>query len=278
MIVTAAELLHRLPEGRLAPVDVRPEADWRAATLPGAASLDVYDYFIPESSEAGIAGMAAGARAAFGRLGLDGGRIPVFFEQATGMRSPRGLWFHELAGFTGGLILDGGVDAWLAAGGALMPGEGTLDAIRQSDAPATDSAKGFRRDLVASTEEVLHPEASGVTILDVRRRSEFEGTFVHACCARPGRIPHAHFAFFEDMLADGRYRPAEEIRALAEAAGLSPEQDIVTYCHRGARAATALYGLRLAGFGKVRIYTGSWHEWAGNPALPAEIGPCEAAG
>ncbi|MNL77581.1 Thiosulfate sulfurtransferase [compost metagenome] len=77
------------------------------------------------------------------------------------------------------------------------------------------------------------------------------------------------------MLKDGKYRPAEEIRRIAEAAGLSPDREIITYCHRGARAATALYGLKLAGFDKLKIYVGSWHEWAGNAALPIEIGPAE---
>lgn len=267
MIITAAELIEKLAEGRLVPVDVRPERAWREATIPGAISLNVYDYFIPESDEAGIAGMAAGAREAFDRLGLGSDHIPVFFEEQTGMISPRGLWFYELVGFEGGLILDGGIDAWQAAGGEVAPGTGTADAIQQSD-----SEVAFHRELVASTDEVLQHEAD---VFDVRRRTEFEGTFLHPCCARPGRIPHAHFGFYEDMLKDGKYRPAEEIREIAEKAGLSPDREIITYCHRGARAATALYGLRLAGFDKVKIYVGSWHEWAGNAALPLEIGAAE---
>ncbi|WP_205909055.1 sulfurtransferase [Neorhizobium lilium] len=268
MIITAAELINGLPEGRFVPVDVRPESAWREATIPGAVSLNVYDYFIPESDEAGITGMAAGAREAFERLGFGEDRIPVFFEEQTGMISPRGLWFYELVGLKGGLILDGGISAFKDAGGETTTGVGTADAIRQSD------SKGvvFDRELVASTDEVLRHEAE---IFDVRRASEFQGIFAHPCCARPGRIPHAHFAFYEDFLMDGKYRPASEIRAIAEKAGLSPEHDIITYCHRGARAATALYGLRLAGFDSVKIYVGSWHEWAGNAALPIEIGPAE---
>lgn len=267
MIITAAELIRKLPEGRLVPVDVRPEAAWREATIPGAISLNVYDYFIPESDEVGIAGMAAGAREAFDRLGLGKDRLPVFFEEQTGMISPRGLWFYELVGLQGGLILDGGIEAWKAAGGDIAPGSGTPDAIRQSD-----GAVAFRRELVASTDEVLRHDAD---IFDVRRRTEFEGTFLHPCCARAGRIPHSHFAFYEDMLKDGQYRPADEIRDIAENAGLSPDREIITYCHRGARAATALYGLKLAGYDKVKIYVGSWHEWAGNAALPLEIGPAQ---
>jgi thiosulfate/3-mercaptopyruvate sulfurtransferase len=271
MIITAEELLKVLPQGQLVPVDVRPEAAWREKTLPGAINLNVYDYFIPQSDETGIRGMAAGAREAFERLGIGQGRVPVFFEEQTGMISPRGLWFHELAGFDGGLVLDGGIQAWEAIGGEVAPATGATDAIRQSDT----SPNGFRRALVASTDEVLGHSDRNTEIFDVRRQSEFEGTFVHPCCARPGRIPHSHFAFYEDMLRDGKYRPASEIREIAKAAGLTPDRQIITYCHRGARAATALYGLRLAGFDKVKIYTGSWHEWAGNAALPIEIGPAE---
>lgn len=271
MIITAAELVTQLPNDRLVPVDVRAEADFRKGTLPGAVSLNVYDYFIPDSDEAGIAGMAAGARAAFDRLGLGADRIPIFFEEQTGMISPRGLWFFELVGFNTGLILDGGIQAWKAAGGEIAPGTGAVDAVTQSKTGSVD----FRRALVASTDDVLNHADHAADIFDVRRRSEFEGTFVHPCCARPGRIPHSHFAFYEDMLRDGKYRPAAEIREIAAQAGLSPDREIITYCHRGARAATALYALRLAGFDKVRIYTGSWHEWAGKQALPIEIGPAE---
>jgi thiosulfate/3-mercaptopyruvate sulfurtransferase len=271
MIITAAEFITMLSQGKAVPVDVRPEAVWREATIPGAVSLNVYDYFIPQSDEAGITGMAAGAREAVDRLGLNGDRVPVFFEEQTGMISPRGLWFYELIGRKGGLILDGGIKAWKDAGGETASGIGLPDAIVQSSAENV----GFERGLVASTQDVLDHDANNADIFDVRRKTEFEGTFVHPCCARPGRIPHSHFAFFEDVLKDGKYRPADEIRRIAEEAGLSSDREIITYCHRGARAATALYGLKLAGFDKLKIYVGSWHEWAGDSALPIEIGPAE---
>jgi thiosulfate/3-mercaptopyruvate sulfurtransferase len=272
-LISATELLHRLGEDGLVLVDVRPEADWRASTLPGAVSLNVYDYFIPESDEAGIAGMAAGTLAAFEALSIDSAKTTVFFESQTGMISPRGLWFHELVRLEGGLILDGGYQAWIAAGGSVAPGEGTPAAITQS--PIALPKEQFRRGIVASTAEILDHDPSSTDIFDARRLTEFEGTFVHPCCARPGRIPDAKFMFFEDMLIDGHYRPAEEIRARALEAGLLPDHAIISYCHRGARAATALYGLRLAGFTDVRIFVGSWHEWSGNSALPLHIGPCE---
>jgi thiosulfate/3-mercaptopyruvate sulfurtransferase len=250
-------------------VDTRPVTDWRTGTIPGAINLDVYEYFIARSDEEGIADMVRAAASAWALAALDQGRDVVFFEEATGMRSPRGLWFHEMLGHHHGAILDGGIAAWRAAGGILQPGTGPTLAV---SAGATGVVPSFRREFVVSTAEVLAGTGRDFDLLDVRRRSEFDGSFVHACCARGGRIPGAKFLFYEDMLEDGRYRSASEIRAMAEAATLSPRRRIVTYCHRGARAATALYGLRRAGFGDIRIYVGSWHEWAGDPVLPLHSG------
>ncbi|WP_342235224.1 rhodanese-like domain-containing protein [Inquilinus sp. OTU3971] len=269
--IGAAELRHRLATGeRMILADVRPEAEWRRATIPGAVGLNVYDYFIPQSDRVGIAAMADAAAGAFVAAGVDGSVPVVHFEQATGMISPRGLWFQEFLGLPGGLILDGGIDAWIAAGGPTQPGTGPALAVTAGAALPEPPAP--RLDLVATIDEVAWLDPGRATLLDVRRRSEHEGSFVHPCCARPGRIPHSAFLFWEDLLADGRYRPAAEIAVLAAAAGLSPDRKMITYCHRGARAATALYGLRLAGYRDVAVFVGSWHEWAARMDLPINVG------
>jgi thiosulfate/3-mercaptopyruvate sulfurtransferase len=262
--IDAPTLLDRIGEPGLVLVDVRPISEWGAGTIPGALSLDVYDYFISRSDEAGIDAMARAASRALRGLSLDRARTIVFFEAQTGMISPRGLWFHEFLGLEGGLILDGGIDAWKAAGGSVAPGSGACEAI---DPRRLAGATPLRRGLVASIDEVEDCPRAGIDLLDVRRHSEFEGTFVHPCCARPGRIPDAKFLFWEDFLEHGRYRHADAIGQRAQAAGLSKARPIITYCHRGARAATALYGLRLAGF-EALVFVGSWHEWAGDVARP----------
>lgn len=250
-------------------VDTRPREDWERETIPGATCLNVYDYFIAHSDENGIASMVAGARRAFEQLGLDRAPLVVFFEEQTGMRSPRGLWFHELCGLDGGRILDGGLAAWQAAGGSAPAGTGFTGRIDDGD-PVQVGV--FRRELVAANAELLEPRVPELHILDARRPAEWDGSYVHACCARAGRIPGAKLLFYEDLLQDGRYRSSDEIRRIAKAAGFAPDQRIVTYCHRGARAATALYGLRSAGFDNIAIHPGSWHEWAGETDLPAVEG------
>jgi thiosulfate/3-mercaptopyruvate sulfurtransferase len=59
--------------------------------------------------------------------------------------------------------------------------------------------------------------------------------------------------------------------AVLKETGLSKNRSVVvTYCHRGARAAAAYYALRSLGYGNVRNYVGSWHEWSARRNLPVE--------
>lgn len=268
--ISANALRARLGEPGLLLVDTRDAADWRAATLPGAVRLDVYRYFIPASDAAGRADLERAAWAGLAAVGADTARTVVFFEAGTGMVSPRGLWFHRFAGLDGGLVLDGGFGAWVAAGGPVAPGTAAEAAIATGIGDTLPPAP--RRDLFAGVDDVT-ARAPGTVLLDVRRPSEHDGSFVHPCCARAGRIPGSVLLFYEDLLVDGRYRPAAEIAARARAVGLTPETPVVVYCHRGARAATALFGLRLAGFAeRGSVFVGSWHEWAERRDLPILLG------
>jgi thiosulfate/3-mercaptopyruvate sulfurtransferase len=250
-------------------VDVRSIEAWRGATIPGALQLNVYDYFIPSSDEAGFADIESAIAAAMAESGIDKAKTVVFFEEKTGMVSPRALWFHEFAGLTGGYVLDGGIQAWLAAGGLATGGRGSPHAI--ASRPDLPKVAPMRRELIASIEDVLHPGAA-VDIFDVRRPTEFSGSFAHDCCSRAGHVPGAKFMFYEEVLAGGHYKSPTEMGRLFAEAGLSAERTIITYCHRGARAATAYVGLREAGYSDVRIFVGSWHEWASRADLPLVMG------
>ena len=66
------------------------------------------------------------------------------------------------------------------------------------------------------------------------------------------------------------FLPADKIRALCAQAGLYPEDDIIVYCFKGARASNTLLALKIAGFERVRNYYGSWNEWSRDPSLPAD--------
>ncbi len=110
-------------------------------------------------------------------------------------------------------------------------------------------------------------------ILDVRSQGEFAGTEKRDCDERYGRIRGAEWLEWTNFLHDGeRLRNRSEMASLLKEQSLAKNKEIVTYCHRGARAAAAFYALRSLGFENVRNYIGSWHEWSARKKLPVEPG------
>jgi thiosulfate/3-mercaptopyruvate sulfurtransferase len=63
-------------------------------------------------------------------------------------------------------------------------------------------------------------------------------------------------------------KPLEELRAIFERRGATPDKDIVVYCNTGFRSAHAYLALRLLNFPRVRNYVGSWQEWGNRDGLP----------
>ena len=101
-----------------------------------------------------------------------------------------------------------------------------------------------------------------VRVLDVRGRSEFDGSLGKSCDPRQGHIPGARHVEISRLMQLTR----EEIQA---ALGLEPGDEVVAYCHSGSRSAVATQMLRALGY-DARNYVGSWHEWSRHDDLPIE--------
>ena len=115
--------------------------------------------------------------------------------------------------------------------------------------------------------EELSVRLGEVPVLDVRTRSEFDGSAGQPCDPRQGHIPGARNVDISHLVQLGR----EEIET---ALGLAPGDEVVAYCHSGARSAIATQLLRGLGY-VARNYVGSWHEWSRHDELPvAGEEPC----
>jgi thiosulfate/3-mercaptopyruvate sulfurtransferase len=156
--------------------------------------------------------------------------------------------------------------------------EGGFQAWRNSHAPvekglAKADQKSFKIRLVsrllATADEIR--SARSAAILDVRSEGEFTGKGGRDCDKRRGRIPRAGWLEWSQFLHDGkRFKTRPEMASTLKEKGLNKKRAIVTYCHRGARAAAAFYALRSLGYGNVKNYIGSWHEWSARKNLPVE--------
>jgi thiosulfate/3-mercaptopyruvate sulfurtransferase len=198
----------------------------------------------------------------FNLRGVDANTPVLVYDEHTGMRAARAFWFLEYFGHPHVQVLDGGFGAWTRAG---------LPVTRDAAPPPKSSWAGVPQPHTIATwcdvkERLGRPD---VVILDTRSDAEYEGTMVRA--KRGGRIPGAvHVEWARNLTPDGGFKSAAELRAMYEAAGVTPDKEVVTYCQGGYRAAHGYLALRLLGYPRVRNYTGSWKEWGDREDLPIE--------
>ena len=83
----------------------------------------------------------------------------------------------------------------------------------------------------------------------------------------PGAV---HLEWTHNLTSDPskRWKSADELKAMFEAAGVTPDKEIVTVCQGGIRAAQAFFTLNLLGYDKVRNYDGSFSDWGNRDDTP----------
>jgi thiosulfate/3-mercaptopyruvate sulfurtransferase len=184
-------------------------------------------------------------------------------DQQSGLRAARAFWFLEYFGHQNVRVLDGGVDAWHRAGLPLSTNPEPPVGVEWQESP--------RRELLATWRDVVDRLGNpNVLLLDTRTKDEYTGRLVRA--RRGGAMPDAvHIEWTRNLDDHGAFRPASELRALYEAAGVTPDREVVTYCQGAYRAAHSYLALRLLGYPRVRVYLGSWKEWGDRDQTPVVI-------
>ena len=202
--------------------------------------------------------------ATLARLGVTTERAVVVYDAQGGMYAARAWWMLLWAGHRAVSVLDGGLAAWKAAGGAVDSGV-VAPVAAPSPYPLAES-------LVPSVDaEALHRALGRVTLVDARAGERYRGE-VEPLDKRAGHIPGARSRFFKDNLdAQGRFKPADQLRATFAAFGVEPRQ-VVHQCGSGVTACHNLLAMEVAGLKGSSLYPGSWSEWSSDPERPVAIG------
>ncbi|MFD8884889.1 sulfurtransferase [Streptomyces erythrochromogenes] len=272
-ILSAAELRNELAGARppvlldvrwqLGGPDQRPA--YEAGHLPGAVYVDL------DRELAGPAG--SGGRhplpdpeafgAAMRRAGVPADAPVVVYDGAQGWAAARAWWLLRWTGHPNVRVLDGGLAAWTAAGGELtaervIPVEG--------DFKPTPGALGL---LDADAAALRAREG---VLLDARAGERYRGE-VEPIDPVGGHIPGALSApTTENVGPDGRFLPADALRARFEALGASEGTPVGVYCGSGVSGAHEVLALKVAGIDS-DLYAGSWSHWCADPARPVATGP-----
>ncbi len=246
--------------------DDRGREKYLAGHLPGAVYVDLETELAdPPDPSLGRHPMPSLQRlqAAARRWGIGSGRPVVAYDDAGGLAAARAWWLLRWGGLTDVRLLDGGLAAWLRAGGALEAGEVVP--------PAGDvvlTAGGLP--VVEADDAAALPGRGGV-LLDARAAERYRGE-VEPVDPRAGHVPGATSAPTTANLAgDGTFLPAEDLAARFAALGVRPDTDVGVYCGSGVTAAHEVAALAVAGI-EAALWPGSWSQWSADPDRPVATG------
>lgn len=273
VLVAAGELLTADPRPVLLDVrwalgDAPGQARDRylAGHLPGAVLVDLdRELADPPSAAEGRHPLPSVQRlqAAARRWGICDGDAVVAYDAAGGTVAARAWWLLRWGGVQDVRLLDGGLDAWVRAGGGLESGD-----VVPPPGDVRLTGGGMP---VLSIDEAGDLPARGGLLLDARAGERYRGE-TEPVDPRAGHVPGALSApTTENLAADGTFRPAAELAERFAALGAAPGAPVAAYCGSGVTAAHQVAALAVAGI-DAALWPGSWSQWSADPARPAATG------
>jgi thiosulfate/3-mercaptopyruvate sulfurtransferase len=199
-----------------------------------------------------------------GAQGIAPGVQVVAYDDQGGPYAARCWWLLRWLGHEAVAVLDGGLADWLAGERGLVQAVPPCAAGVAYPASALPAMPSVDADaLLAALGRVL--------LLDARSAARFRGD-EEPLDPVAGHIPGATLRCFRDNLgADGRFKPAAELRAEFERWAM-PAAQVVHQCGSGVTACHNLLAMTHAGLPGSLLYPGSWSEWCADPARPVATG------
>jgi thiosulfate/3-mercaptopyruvate sulfurtransferase len=240
-------------------------SDYQKGHIPSASFLDLpKDFSDPDSEFNFMMPSAEYLQAAYRKMGINDDSKVVFYSTGHPMWATRAWWMLHSSGHKNVTVLDGGFAKWSEEGRevsteilVIQPGNFTvqLDSTLWADKARTFASIS---DSDTCTINALSPGVySGEADMNYGRK---------------GHIENSMNIFYEEVLENGCFRSAEELRALFSDRGVLDKRQVIAYCGGGISATIDALALKLIGYENVSVYDGSMGEWVKDESLPLVTG------
>ncbi|MEW5901388.1 MAG: sulfurtransferase [Acidobacteriota bacterium] len=264
-LVSTEWLAANLSGENLRLVDTRTDIrDYWLSHIPGAVYLDTAVLRWPDRGVPVKLLPAPALALLLGELGIKENTMVVAYYDKNGYPPFYFLWALEYIGHQNFALLEDGIERWKREGRPLS-----------QDYPIIKPAEyrlpsRIRSDIRATLDEVVKEVKAGAVLLDVRPDDLYSGE--KGAWKRKGHIKGALSHFWAlDLLNDGSWRSGEELLAVYQRLGVTPDKNVIVYCGQGQMAALTYFSLKhLLGFPNVKLYDGSFNEWSAREDLPVE--------
>ena len=272
MLVDAAWLARHVNDPNLVLLHVGQKEAYDAKHIPGARFVSLQDISLPMNMERGDLHLemppADDLRQRLENLGISNdSRVIVYYGKDWVSPTTRVVFTLDYAGLGGRTsLLDGGMEAWIAAGGA------TTDAAPAAKKGSLAPLK-FKSVIATSDQVRAALGKKGTVVIDSRSASFYDGAETGGMHDKPHKTGHiagaASVPFTEVVNDKNFFKTADELKALFAKAGVKPGDKVITYCHIGQQATATLFAARSLGY-DVALYDGSFEDWSRREDAPVE--------
>jgi thiosulfate/3-mercaptopyruvate sulfurtransferase len=196
----------------------------------------------------------------------------VFYGDNNNWFAAYAYWLASMYGHTNLALMNGGRKKWELEGRPLTTEPTRVTPTSYQGGPLDLRCRAYLSDVLSCVDA-----PDGKALVDVRSPAEYHGEIIAPpglaeTAQRAGHVPGAtSIPWALAANDDGSFKSAAELQELYASKGITPDQDVVTYCRIGERSSHSWFVLKeLLGFPHVRNYDGSWTEYGSVIGVPIE--------